>query len=43
MYIWNLETVMTTLYARQQKTPRCKKQTLGLCGRRQGGDLREQH
>ena len=35
--------VMTTLYAREQKRPRCKEQTFGLCGRRQGwDDLREQ-
>ena len=26
--------VMMTLYVRQQKRHRCKKQTLGLCGRR---------
>ena len=33
-----------TLYARQQKRHRCKEQTFGLCGRRQGwDDLREQH
>ena len=31
-----------TLYARQQK--RCKEQSFGLCGKRQGwDDLREQH
>ena len=36
--------VLTTLYARQQKRPRCKEQTFGLWGRRQGwDDLREQH
>ena len=33
-----------TLYARQQKRHRCKKQSFGLCGRRRGwGDLREWH
>ena len=33
-----------TLYVRQQKRHRCKEQTVGLCGRRQGwDDLREQH
>ena len=43
-YIWNLERVTTTLYARQQKRHRCKEQTFGLCGRRRGwDDLREQH
>ena len=36
--------VMMTLYVRQQKRHRCKEQTFGLCGRRQGwDDLREQH
>ena len=36
--------VMITLYARQKKRHRCTEQTLGLYGRRQGGDdLREQH
>ena len=36
--------VMMTLYVRQQKRHRCKEQTIGLCGRRQGwDDLREQH
>ena len=36
--------VTTTLYARQEKRHRCKEQTFGLCGRRQGwDDLREQH
>ena len=36
--------VTMTLYARQQKRHRCKEQTFGLCGRRQGwDDLREQH
>ena len=34
--------VMMTLYARQQKRYRCKEQTFGLCGGRQGwDDLRE--
>ena len=34
--------VMMTLYARQQKRHRCKEQTFGFCGRRQGwDDLRE--
>ena len=34
--------VMMTLYARQQKRHRCKEQTVGLRGRRQGWDgLRE--
>ena len=34
--------VTMTLYARQQKRHRCKEQTFGLCGRRQGwDDLRE--
>ena len=32
----------TTLRARQQKRHRCKEETFGLCGRRQGwDDLRE--
>ena len=36
--------VMITLYAKQKKRHRCREQTLGLCGRRQGWDvLREQH
>ena len=30
--------VTMTLYARQQKRHRCKEQTFGLCGRRQGWD-----
>ena len=35
---------MMTLYARQQKRHRYKKQTFGLCVRRQGwDDLREQN
>ena len=34
--------IMTILYAKQQKRHRCKEQTFGLCGRRQGwDDLRE--
>ena len=34
--------VMMTLYKRRQKRHRCKEQTFGLCGRRQGWeDLRE--
>ena len=33
-----------TLYTRQQEIHRCKEQTFGLCGRRQGwDDLREWH
>ena len=28
------KTVMTTLYARQQKRHRCEEETVGLCGRR---------
>ena len=41
-YLWNLEMVTMTLYARQQKRHRCKEQTFGLCGRRRGqDDLRE--
>ena len=36
--------VMMTLYARRQKRHRCKEQTYGLSGRRQGwDDLREWH
>ena len=39
-----IKVVMMTLYARQQKRHRCKEQTFGLCGRRQGwDDLREWH
>ena len=30
--------VTLTLYERQQKRHRCKEQTFGLCGRRQGWD-----
>ena len=33
-YIWNLEIVTMTLYARQQKRHRYKEQSFGLCGRR---------
>ena len=34
--------VTMTLYTRQQKRQRCKGQTVGLCGRKQGwDDLRE--
>ena len=36
--------VTMILYVRQQKRHRCKEQTFGLCGRRQGwDDLREYH
>ena len=36
--------VTMTLYVRQQRRHRCKEQTFGLCGRRQGwDDLREYH
>ena len=36
--------VTMTLYVRQQRKHRCKEQTFGLCGRRQGwDDLREYH
>ena len=35
--------VTMTLFAREQKKHRCKEQTFGLCGRRQGWDeLKEQ-
>ena len=38
-YIWNLERcLMMTLYASQQKRHRCKEQSFGLCGIRQGWD-----
>ena len=30
--------VLMTLYERQQQRHRCKEQTFGLCGRRQGWD-----
>ena len=36
--------VIMTLYARQQKSHRCKEQTVGLCGERwEWDDLRESH
>ena len=36
--------VTMTLYVRQQKRHRCKEQTFGLCGKREGwDDLREEH
>ena len=38
IYMEFRKTVMMTLYARQQKRHRCKEQTFGLCGRRQGWD-----
>ena len=42
IYMEFRKMVMMTLYARQQKRHRCKEQTFGLCGRRQGwDDLRE--
>ena len=43
MHIYGIYKILTmTLYARQQKRHRCKRQTVGLCGRRQGwDDLRE--
>ena len=44
MYIYTefRKMVTTILYARQQKRHRCKEQTFGLCGRRQGwNDLRQ--
>ena len=37
MHIYG-KMVMMTLYARQQKRHRCKEQTSGLYGRRQGWD-----
>ena len=44
MYMEFKKKVMMTLYVRQQKRHRCKEQSFGLCGRRQGwDDLREQH
>ena len=44
IYMEFRKMVMITLYARQQKRHRCKEQTVGLYGRRQGwDDLREQH
>ena len=33
--------VTITLYARQQKRHRCKEQSFGLCGRGEGGMIRE--
>ena len=42
IYMEFRKTIMTTLYAKQQKRHRCKEQTFGLYGRRQGwDDLRE--
>ena len=42
IYMEFRKMVTMTLYARQQKRYRCKKQTSGLGGRRQGwNDLRE--
>ena len=42
IYMEFRKMVTMTLYARQQKRDRCKEQTFGLCGRRQGwDDLRE--
>ena len=42
IYMEFRKMVTMTLYARQQKRHRCKEQTFGLCGRRQGwDDLRE--
>ena len=38
IYIEFTKMVMMTLYARQRKRHRCKEQTFGLCGRRQGWD-----
>ena len=38
IYIWNLEMVTMTVYARQQKRYRYKEQTFGLCERRRGWD-----
>ena len=39
-----LKETHVLLYARQQKSHRCKEQTFGLCGRRQAWDyLGEQH
>ena len=41
MHIYG-KIVTMTLYVRQQKRHRCKEQSFGFCGRRQGwGDLRE--
>ena len=42
IYMEFRKTVTMTLYGRQKKRHRCKEQTFGLCGRRQGwDDLRE--
>ena len=43
MHIYDFRKMVTmTLYVRQQKRHRCKEQTFGLCGKRQGwDDLRE--
>ena len=42
IYMEFRKMVTMTLYVRQQKRHRCKEQTYGLCGRRQGwDDLRE--
>ena len=42
IYMEFRKMVMMTPYTRQQKRHRCKEQTFGLCGRRQGwDDLRE--
>ena len=42
IYMEFRKMVMMTLYARQKKRHRCKEQTFGFCGRRQGwDDLRE--
>ena len=38
IYMEFRKMVTMTLYARQQKRHRCKEQTFGLCGRRQGWD-----
>ena len=44
IYMEFRKMVMMTLYTRQQEIHRCKEQTFGLCGRRQGwDDLREWH
>ena len=44
IYMEFRKMVMMILYARQQKRHRCKEQTFGLCGRRQGwDDLRKEH
>ena len=44
IYMEFRKMVMMILHVVQQKRHRCKKQTFGLCGRRQGwDDLKEQH